>query len=83
MIGTAIIVGPDGAIGGVDEYAVGSLMISVGLSLLAFGTWKARTNHAAERHRALLALNNAIITNLTEETLFRSRMKKLGIKRKP
>ncbi len=27
------------------------------------------TNAAAERHRALLELNNAIITNLTEETL--------------
>jgi hypothetical protein len=42
LIGTAIIVGPDGTIGDVDEYVVGSLMISAGISLLAFGTWKAR-----------------------------------------
>src|SRR5262245_49488512 len=42
LIGTAIIVGPDSAIGGVDEYVVGSLMISVGLTLLAIGSWKAR-----------------------------------------
>src|SRR5262245_34464845 len=30
---------------------------------------KRQTSARAERHRALLALNNAIITNLTEETL--------------
>jgi hypothetical protein len=42
LIGTAIIVGPDGAIGGVDEYVIGSLMISVGLTLLAIGSWQAR-----------------------------------------
>ena len=41
LIGTAIIVGPDGKIGSVDRYVVSSLMISIGLSLLAFGTWKA------------------------------------------
>lgn len=42
LIGTAIIVGPDGEIGGVNMYVVGSLLISVGLSLLAIGTWRAQ-----------------------------------------
>jgi len=41
LIGTAIIAGPDGKIGSMDMYVTGSLMISVGLSLLAIGTWKA------------------------------------------
>ena len=42
LIGTAIIVGPDGKIGVVDMYVVGSLMISVGLAIMALGTWNAR-----------------------------------------
>jgi hypothetical protein len=42
LIGTAIIVGPDGALGGVEMYVVGSLLISIGLTLLALGSWKAQ-----------------------------------------
>lgn len=42
LIGTAINVGPDGKIGVVEMYVVGSLMISVGLSILAIGTWNAK-----------------------------------------
>ena len=42
LIGTATIVGPDGKIGSVDMYVVSSLMISIGLSLLAFGAWNAK-----------------------------------------
>lgn len=42
LIGAALIVGPDGAIGGVEMYVIGSLMISVGLTLLAIGSWKAQ-----------------------------------------
>lgn len=41
LIGTAIIVGPDGRIGSVDMYIVGATMVSVGVLLLAFGTWTA------------------------------------------
>ncbi len=41
LIGTAIIVGPDGSIGSVDMYTFGATMISIGLLLLALGTWKA------------------------------------------
>ena len=40
LIGTAMITGPDGVLGGVDEYVIGSLMISFGLTLLAIGSWK-------------------------------------------
>lgn len=40
--GTAIIVGPDGSLGGVDMYILGALLISVGVVLLAIGTWRAR-----------------------------------------
>jgi hypothetical protein len=42
LIGTASIIGPDGKIGGMDLYVVGSLLISIGLSVLAFGVWQAR-----------------------------------------
>jgi hypothetical protein len=42
LIGTAIIVGPDGKIGFIDMYIVGALMISLGLSTLAIGTWNAK-----------------------------------------
>jgi drug/metabolite transporter (DMT)-like permease len=42
VVGTAIIVGPDGELGGVDMYAVGSAVLAVGLVLLAVGSWKAR-----------------------------------------
>ncbi len=42
LIGTASIVGPDGELSGVPVYVVGSLLISVGLSLLAIGTWQAQ-----------------------------------------
>jgi hypothetical protein len=41
VIGTAIITGPDGEIGGVDMYAAGSAMLALGLVLLAVGSWKA------------------------------------------
>lgn len=41
LVGAAIITGPDGAIGGVEMYLVGSLMISVGLALLAIASWRA------------------------------------------
>jgi hypothetical protein len=40
LIGTAIIAGPDGRIGNMEMYVVGPLMISVGLTLLAIGTWR-------------------------------------------
>ncbi len=40
VIGTAIITGPDGEIGGVDMYPVGSAVLAVGLVLLAVGSWK-------------------------------------------
>jgi drug/metabolite transporter (DMT)-like permease len=40
LLGTAIIVGPDGKIGTVDMYTVGSLMLSIGLALLALVSWK-------------------------------------------
>jgi hypothetical protein len=43
LIGTASIIGPDGAIGGADMYVVGSLLISLGLSVFAVGIWQART----------------------------------------
>jgi hypothetical protein len=42
VVGTAIIAGPDGELGGVDMYAVGSAVLAVGLVLLAIGSWKAR-----------------------------------------
>ena len=41
MIGTAIIVGPDGRIGNLEMYMVGAIMISIGVVLLAIGTWQA------------------------------------------
>lgn len=41
LIGTALIVGPDGRIGSLDMYVVGALMISVGVAVLAIGTWRA------------------------------------------
>lgn len=41
LIGTAIITGPDGAIGGVSMYILGSLLISAGLSLLSIASWRA------------------------------------------
>ncbi|HET9587320.1 MAG TPA: hypothetical protein VFO91_00905 [Anaerolineales bacterium] len=41
LIGTAIIVGPDGRIGSVEMYMAGALMISIGVLVLAIGTWKA------------------------------------------
>jgi hypothetical protein len=42
VVGTAIIVGPDGEIGGVDMYGAGSAVLAVGLVFLAVGSWKAR-----------------------------------------
>jgi drug/metabolite transporter (DMT)-like permease len=42
IVGTAIIVGPDGRIGRVDMYTAGSLLLGVGLVCLAVGSWKAR-----------------------------------------
>ncbi|HVU87703.1 MAG TPA: hypothetical protein VHD36_10305, partial [Pirellulales bacterium] len=41
LVGTAMITGPDGTLGGVSEYVAGALMISVGLVFLAIGTWRA------------------------------------------
>jgi hypothetical protein len=40
--GTGIIIGPDGLIGGVNMYAVGSLILAAGLILLAIGSAIAR-----------------------------------------
>lgn len=42
LIGTAIIVGPDGRIGSVEMYTLGAGLISVGMLFLATGTWSAR-----------------------------------------
>ena len=42
VAGTAIIAGPDGQIGDLDSYGIGVLLISIGLILLAVGSWKAR-----------------------------------------
>ncbi|MGV0028613.1 hypothetical protein [Phormidesmis priestleyi] len=39
IIGTGIIIGPDGAISGVNMYPVGSLILAGGLTLLAVGSW--------------------------------------------
>lgn len=41
IIGTGIIIGPDGYISGVNMYPVGSLILSVGLILLSIGSWMA------------------------------------------
>jgi hypothetical protein len=41
MVGTAMITGPDGIIGGVKEYVAGALLISIGLVFLAIGAWRA------------------------------------------
>jgi hypothetical protein len=41
VVGTAIIAGPDGELGGVDMYAAGSAVLAVGLVLLAVGSWNA------------------------------------------
>jgi len=43
VTGTAIIVGPDGRIGGVDMYTAGSLLLGVGMVGLAVGSWTARS----------------------------------------
>ena len=37
IVGTGIIIGPDGAIGSVNMYPVGSLILAAGLILLAVG----------------------------------------------
>ena len=39
IIGTGIIIGPDGYISGVNMYPVGSLILSAGLILLSIGSW--------------------------------------------
>jgi hypothetical protein len=39
IVGTGIIIGPDGSIGGVNMYPVGSLILAAGLILLAVGSW--------------------------------------------
>lgn len=41
IIGTGIIIGPDGAIAGVNMYPVGTLILAGGLTLLAIGSWVA------------------------------------------
>lgn len=43
VIGLTIIAGPDGTIGVVKTYAVGSLSVGVGLVFLAVPSWTART----------------------------------------
>lgn len=43
LIGTALITGPDGALGGVDIYMAGSLIISIGLSVFALAVWRANS----------------------------------------
>ncbi len=39
IVGTGIIIGPDGSIGRVNMYPVGSLILVAGLILLAVGSW--------------------------------------------
>jgi hypothetical protein len=39
IIGTGIIIGPDGYISGVNMYPVGSLILAAGLILLSIGSW--------------------------------------------
>jgi hypothetical protein len=39
IVGTGIIIGPDGLIGSVSMYPVGSLILATGLILLAVGSW--------------------------------------------
>ncbi len=39
IIGTGIIIGPDGDISGVNMYPVGSLILAAGLILLSIGSW--------------------------------------------
>jgi hypothetical protein len=39
IVGTGIIMGPDGSIGGINMYPVGSLILAAGLTLLAIGSW--------------------------------------------
>jgi hypothetical protein len=39
IVGTGIIIGPDGSIGGVNLYPVGSLILAAGLTLLVVGSW--------------------------------------------
>jgi len=43
LIGTAIIVGPDGAIGSVDMYVVGSMLITFGLTLFSLASLRAQS----------------------------------------
>ena len=43
LSGTAIIVGPDGAIGSVDMYVVGSMLITFGLTLFSLATLRAQS----------------------------------------
>jgi hypothetical protein len=40
--GTGMIIGPDGAIFGINLYPVGAMMLAVGLTLLAVGSWIAK-----------------------------------------
>lgn len=42
IVGTGIIIGPDGSIGSVNMYPVGSLILAAGLVLLAVGSWSAQ-----------------------------------------
>lgn len=39
IVGTGMIIGPDGAIAGVNMYPVGTLILAGGLTLLAIGSW--------------------------------------------
>ena len=43
LIGTAIIAGPDGAIGGVDMYVAGSMLITFGLTVFSISCLMARS----------------------------------------
>ncbi len=46
VIGTAVLTGSDGELGGVDMYAAGSAVLAMGLVFLAVGSWRsARLPH--------------------------------------
>jgi hypothetical protein len=40
LVGTGIIVGPDGTLGSVDMYVVGATTLSIGLAVLSVGAWR-------------------------------------------
>ena len=58
LIGTAIIVGPDGRIGSLDMYTVGTGLIALGMLLLAIGTWNA---HRVSRWVSILWVVSTLV----------------------